>query len=82
MNIMSEKQEDFMKLKKAGEVLNIGKCRFFDGNKECERSLYLDVYNREYWVRYDHEYLLYRPYTAQPYIKDGYVIGRIVINYI
>lgn len=60
--------------KKRGEIKKIGKCRFIDGTREFERTLYEDITTGDKYVIYNKEVHLFKPYKNQP---EDCLIGRI-----
>lgn len=64
----------FKQRKQDGMIEKIGKGRFFDGKKEYERVIYVDIETYEAYVFLNGNVHRYRMYSNQPY---EYYIGTI-----
>ena len=64
----------FNQRKQNGKIKKYGKGRFHDGNRECERVVYVDIETDEKYVFLNGNVHRYRLYHNQPY---EYYIGTI-----
>lgn len=64
--------------KRLGFVVKCGKCRFMDGRREYERTMWYDKSTDEFVIMLNGNAYPFKPYSAkcQAYAED-YIIGRI-----